>query len=423
MNPYAIRVENLGKRYLIGEQQVKYRMLRDSLQHAAKSAWRFVRTGRRRSNDARTLWALKNLSFEVEEGESLGIIGSNGAGKSTLLKILSRVTVPTVGKVRLRGRVGSLLEVGTGFHPELTGRENIFLNGAILGMTRLEIERKFDEIVDFSEMEKFLDTPVKFYSSGMRMRLAFSVAAHLEPEILLVDEVLAVGDQAFQKKSLNKMDNVVKQGRTVLFVSHNMGAVKSLCTRAIYLVNGEVKYSGEVDDVIDTYLKTAENHQTAQLTFRPDRSRDMQFLAVAVLDGEGRPASRIAHDQPFDVQLQVALRQPKFRLGLSVNIEDSDLNVIASTSDYMLDETRLINRQPGIFTYRIHVPSPLLVPGNYRLSFYIQTMRGKSIDSVEHVCPIEVYDNGSVLARVGAKWKGKVNAPIPWECIEMLPPD
>ena len=269
MSQYAIRAEKLGKRYRIGQKQASYRMLRDVIGQSMRATWNMLAHGRSRNDSSLTLWALKDISFEVEQGESLGIIGSNGAGKSTILKILSRVTVPTVGRVRLRGRVGSLLEVGTGFHPELTGRENVYLNGAILGMTRAEIERKFDEIVAFSEIEKFLDTPVKFYSSGMRMRLAFSVAAHLEPEILLIDEVLAVGDQAFQKKSLNKMDDVVKQGRTVVFVSHNMGAVKSLCTRAIYMEQGQVKYSGEVDEVIETYLNSTENSQAVQLSFPP----------------------------------------------------------------------------------------------------------------------------------------------------------
>ncbi len=398
-------------------------MLRDSLQAAAQSTWRSLRNRPRPSNDSRILWALKNLDFEVDEGESLGIIGSNGSGKSTLLKILSRVTVPTVGRVRLRGRVGSLLEVGTGFHPELTGRENIFLNGAILGMTRAEIERKFDEIVDFSEIEKFLDTPVKFYSSGMRMRLAFSVAAHLEPEILLIDEVLAVGDQAFQKKSLKKMDSVVKQGRTVLFVSHNMGAVKSLCTRVVYLEHGQIKYLGDVDEVIESYLSSMDAEESAKLSLKPDSSLAMQVLSVAVLDSSGRSSGSIPHDKAFDVQVQVAVRKSLFQAMIMMDIEDSNLDIISSTTDFMLDESRLLSRDLGIYTYRIHIPAPLLVPGSYRLTFILRPLRGKLVERLEHVCPFEIYDNGSLMARVGKKWRGKVAVPIPWECIEVQPLD
>ncbi len=423
MNDYAIRVENLGKRYLIGQQRVRYRMLRDSIQQAAQSAWHALRRGPLPENDQRILWALKDVSFEVQAGKSLGIIGSNGAGKSTLLKILSRVTVPTVGRVRLRGRIGSLLEVGTGFHPELTGRENIFLNGAILGMTRLEIDRKFDEIVEFSEIKKFLDTPVKFYSSGMRMRLAFSVAAHLEPEILLIDEVLAVGDQAFQNKSLNKMDSVVKQGRTVLFVSHNMAAIKALCSRAVYLESGQVKYAGEVDEVIEAYLNMTGSHIAAQMQVEPNPNLPMQLLSVAVLNQDGSPSYRIPHDQPFDVQVQVAVRQPVFRSMLLMSVEDSDLGTVLNTSDFMLDESRLLNRDPGVYTYRIHIPSPLLVPGSYRLSLTAKPSGRREFHRLEHICPFEIFDNGSVIARVGARWRGKINAPIPWECVQAMPPD
>ena len=245
MSDIAIRVENLSKRYEIGRAGTRHDTLRDAL------AGLFRREGRGRSE---AFWALRDVSFEVKRGEVVGIIGRNGAGKSTLLKVLSQITEPTGGRAEIHGRVGSLLEVGTGFHPELTGRENIYLNGAILGMRREEIARKFDEIVAFSEIEKFLDTPVKRYSSGMYVRLAFAVAAHLEPEILLVDEVLAVGDAAFQKKALGKMGDVVHEGRTVLFVSHNMAAVKALCGRTILLANGEVDMIGVGTDAIGRYL-------------------------------------------------------------------------------------------------------------------------------------------------------------------------
>ena len=241
MADVAIKVEGLGKRYRIGAAE-RYSTFRDTIVNAARTLIRAITpfSSRPRPAGKPTIWALKDVSFDVNRGEAIGVIGRNGAGKSTLLKVLSRITEPTEGTVELTGRVGSLLEVGTGFHPELSGRENIFLNGAILGMSRAEINRKFDEIVAFSEVEKFLDTPVKRYSSGMYTRLAFAVAAHLEPEILIVDEVLAVGDVVFQKKCLGKMNNVAKQGRTVLFVSHNLAAIRTLCTSAILMYDGRL---------------------------------------------------------------------------------------------------------------------------------------------------------------------------------------
>ena len=266
MSDFAIQVAGLGKKYLLHHQQQpgrRYKALRDVIAGKAKSIFqsRKPEAGNRKSREE--FWALKEVSFEIKHGEAVGIIGRNGAGKSTLLKLLSRITGPTTGSIRLKGRVASLLEVGTGFHPELTGRENIFLNGAILGMSRAEIARKFDEIVNFAEVEKFLDTPVKHYSSGMYMRLAFAVAAHLEPEILVVDEVLAVGDAMFQKKCLGKMQDVSKGGRTVLFVSHNMGAVTSLCRTAIWLGGGRIVRSGPAREIVDEYLTSHAASQTA----------------------------------------------------------------------------------------------------------------------------------------------------------------
>src|SRR5436190_21644862 len=274
MSDVIIAVDNLGKRYQLGRRwNGRYIALRDVLTDCAKSL--FLRNGRKklapdlRLNSVRAshneIWALRDVSFEVKKGEVVGIIGRNGAGKTTLLKILSRITEPTAGRVRIKGRVASLLEVGTGFHPELTGRENIFLNGAILGMTRPEIQKKFDEIVAFAETEKFLDTPVKRYSSGMYVRLAFAVAAHLEPEILVVDEVLAVGDAEFQKKCLGKMSEVARHGRTVLFVSHNMNAVRSLTTSGLLLDRGHLVFRGQVDEAIGCYTKkTLVNQEHAE---------------------------------------------------------------------------------------------------------------------------------------------------------------
>jgi lipopolysaccharide transport system ATP-binding protein len=262
MSDIAIKVENLGKSYLVGHnsaQAERYTALRDVIARNAHNLARKTKdmlAGRAivQGDEVEEFWALKDVSFEIKRGETVGIIGRNGAGKSTLLKILSRITEPTKGRITIHGRVASLLEVGTGFHPELTGRENIFLNGAILGMSRKEIQRKFDEIVDFAEMEKFLDTPVKRYSSGMYVRLAFAVAAHMEPEILVVDEVLAVGDAQFQRKCLGKMDDVGKEGRTVIFVSHNMAALEMLCKSGIYLSNGSVAGLGEINEQVTRYM-------------------------------------------------------------------------------------------------------------------------------------------------------------------------
>ena len=280
MSDYAIKVEGLGKKYLLRHQAAgkRYVALRDVLAEKAKALFGNRRSDRGNRKSTEEFWALKDISFEVKPGEAVGIIGRNGAGKSTLLKLLSRITEPTTGRIRLRGRVASLLEVGTGFHPELTGRENIFLNGAILGMKRMEITKKFDEIVDFAEVERFLDTPVKHFSSGMYVRLAFAVAAHLDPEILIVDEVLAVGDMEFQKKCLGRMERVSQQeGRTVLFVSHNMDLISRLCTRAVLLNAGRIETVGPVEQVMSAYLSRTTS-ASRFVSARADRSLQSMFL-------------------------------------------------------------------------------------------------------------------------------------------------
>jgi len=293
MSDTVIRVENLSKRYVIGHQrQERYVALRDVIADKVKSFGDlFSRNGKVEDPEHEEFWALKDVSFEIKQGDRVGIIGRNGAGKSTLLKILSRITEPTSGRVSIKGRVASLLEVGTGFHSELSGRENIFLNGAILGMGRAEIKKKFDAIVDFAEVEKFLDTPVKHYSSGMYVRLAFAVAAHLEPEILIVDEVLAVGDAAFQKKCLGKMEDVAeKEGRTVLFVSHNMSVVSSLCKKGCLLYQGELIKQGSIQTVIDQYIDSTSLISSESLEFRKDRQGDgsARFTSIQInSDSEG----------------------------------------------------------------------------------------------------------------------------------------
>jgi lipopolysaccharide transport system ATP-binding protein len=295
MGEIAIRAEKLSKQYHIGGPQKTYSRLGDQIVDVLSSPFRRASKLLRGQASGvaeldETIWALKDVSFEVSHGEVVGIIGRNGAGKSTLLKILSRITEPTEGFADLYGRVGSLLEVGTGFHPELTGRENVYMNGAILGMRKAEIARKFDEIVAFSEIDKFIDTPVKHYSSGMYVRLAFSVAAHLEPEILLVDEVLAVGDVAFQRKCLGKMDEVSRQGRTVMFVSHNMGLIQTLCQRGIYLENGEIACAGSVAETVEAYLQSLETANLQEISERVDRRGEgkIKLVGLEVTGANGR---------------------------------------------------------------------------------------------------------------------------------------
>jgi lipopolysaccharide transport system ATP-binding protein len=315
MSDIAIRAENLGKRYRIGMPATGYRTLRETLSE------RFTSLGRQQKEDEATIWALKDVSFEVRQGQVLGVIGRNGAGKSTLLKVLSRVTEPSEGYAEIRGRVGSLLEVGTGFHPELTGRENIYLNGAILSMKRSEIESKFDEIVAFAEVEKFIDTPVKRYSSGMYLRLAFAVAAHLEPEILVVDEVLAVGDAEFQRKCLGKMSDVAQQGRTVLFVSHNMSAVLRLTEEALLIDRGRLALRAPTAQAVDYYLSRGFAQEGKRIWYPEDipaQSAPFYPMALRVLNVRGDVADTVRSVDPITVEIEYKLTAPitGLRVGL-----------------------------------------------------------------------------------------------------------
>jgi lipopolysaccharide transport system ATP-binding protein len=314
----AIRVEKLSKQYRLGTRGGAYQTLREALMHSAGRAWSCLRGKKPDGAAARkgAFWALRDVSFEVEPGEVVGIIGRNGAGKSTLLKILSKIVEPTSGRAQVRGRMGSLLEVGTGFHQELTGRENIYLNGSILGMGRRDIDRKFDEIVAFAEIDEFLDTPVKRYSSGMYVRLAFAVAAHLEPEILVVDEVLAVGDVPFQKKCLAKMDNIAHQHRTILFVSHNLPAVSSLCTRAILIDNGEVKRAGTTSEVIAEFRqmmvpKSQPDAQPHVLYERPasERKGPFEIVRLELLDAAGQPKPMVSTWDDVTIRVHYAAQE------------------------------------------------------------------------------------------------------------------
>ncbi|MBN2466484.1 ABC transporter ATP-binding protein [candidate division WOR-3 bacterium] len=317
-----------------------------------------------RRSESETIWALEDVSFEVKQGEILGIIGGNGAGKSTLLKIISQITAPTSGCIKAKGRVGSLLEVGTGFHPELTGRENIYLNGAILGMKRAEVDRKFDEIVAFSEVGQFIDTPVKRYSSGMYVRLAFAVAAHLDPEILLVDEVLAVGDAAFQRKCLGKMGDVAKGGRTVLFVSHNMASVNNLCNRGVLVTSGRVEMSGPVEDVTRHYLQSA-NPESVLQGILPVSSSDgaLEIRTVEICHTSGHTAGCVQSGDDVTIQTTLCCRKPVPGFGLQFAIRDEANNRIAVlNSTYAGTELDL---KPGDYTISCRIPEFPLVPGAY----------------------------------------------------------
>jgi len=370
MSDIVIRGENLGKCYRIGERE-RYVALRDVLARTFSAPARLFRAHKPASpnGDATHIWALKHVSFEIRQGEVVGLIGRNGAGKTTLLKILARVTRPTEGRARVKGRVGSLLEVGTGFHPELTGRENVYLSGAILGMTKKEIQLKFDEMVAFAEVEKFIDTPLKHYSSGMQMRLAFAVAAHLEPEILLVDEVLAVGDAAFQRKCMGKMGDVAKQGRTVVFISHNMTAVKNLCSRGYLLVDGRIALSAGVSECIESYLAStadlAAGVETCRVTRPPDVAADdtLRIQRVAIRSADGRAILCAGDPLGLFMEVELSRRVEDLVFGFSVYSADGVRIVECRSAD---TRGAIPHLEPGRYVIECSTPNPLN-PGLYSL--------------------------------------------------------
>jgi lipopolysaccharide transport system ATP-binding protein len=399
MSDVAIETQGLSKRYEIGLVQKRPDTLRDQISQSLRSLCRRSDGNSRQKHTA--YWALRDVSFEVRRGDVVGIVGRNGAGKSTLLKILSRITEPTEGRARIYGRVASLLEVGTGFHRELTGRENIFLNGAILGMKRAEIDRKFDEIVDFSGVEKFIDTPVKRYSSGMFVRLAFAVAAHLEPEILIVDEVLAVGDVAFQKKCLGRMDAVAKQGRTVLFVSHNMGAVRNLCSRAFLLINGRVQLAGSTEEVVQQYFRTieADQQEGPPLGERKDRSGDGSVRAVGfsalVPEKQNGGTPRTGAPCEFTIEYEV-LENRGQKFAAAMLVTDSSGFHIFNCSTPMSNTDFFTESGRG--TVVCHLDYLPLKPGRYtvsvKLSWYAGHSRYDKADEVMNAAIFEVIEGG-----------------------------
>lgn len=397
MGDVVIRAEGLGKRYRIGHHEAPYKTLRESLTGLALAPARRIKAlamGRSVRREPEMIWALKDVDFEVRQGEVLGIIGRNGAGKSTLLKILARITEPTTGRVELCGRVGSLLEVGTGFHPELTGRENIYLNGAILGMRKAEIDRRFDEIVAFAEIERFLDTPVKRYSSGMYVRLAFAVAAHMESEILLVDEVLAVGDSAFQKKCLGKMGDVAREGRTVLLVSHNLTAIRSLCPRSVLIVGGQIAAVGATANVAWAYLdegRRAADEARGDLSAHPGRIPGSHSVlkSVCVRNMDGKVTSELLEPKfMIDVGYKVGCDDPPLG-GIGFILEAEDGGRVGSFNTFMSQPP--IQRLPRDGVVRFKIESPALLAGWYRLTVSAGFFHNQIADKIESAAKFQMF--------------------------------
>jgi ABC-type polysaccharide/polyol phosphate transport system ATPase subunit len=418
MSDIAIRVENLSKRYHIGGRQEKYRTIRESITDAAAAPLRRIRSvmrGEASIANKGEIWALKDVSFEVKRGEVVGIIGRNGAGKSTLLKLLSRIMEPSGGHAAIYGRVGSLLEVGTGFHPELTGRENIYLNGAILGMSRVDVERKFDEIVYFADVEQFVDTPVKHYSSGMYLRLAFAVAAHLEPEILLVDEVLAVGDVEFQKKCIGKMDAVASEGRTVLFVSHNMATIQALCSRGLLLNQGKVLQDGMMRSCVEEYFYR--NEVVEPPNHAPVSSEQLCFLGAPKISGCDRNTIILERDFTVNVafkcdlktvsSLQLSIKNYTGEYLVHQQIRLSDLDVV----DDVVDR--------DIHNLKLHFPALYLSPGVYSFSIRATMVTGRDVHkwltSELLLFEVKSEDEPGIGGRISGR-NGAVLAPaVQWQ--------
>lgn len=406
-----IQVRNISKQYNIGIDRT-YKTFAESFTNAVSSP---IQTLKSIGHQDKTFWALKNINFNVNRGEVVGIIGRNGAGKSTLLKILSRITTPTEGEIRLRGRVGSLLEVGTGFHPELTGRENIYFNGAILGMKKKEIDNKFDEIVKFSEVEKFLDTPVKRYSSGMQVRLAFSVAANLDPEILVIDEVLAVGDAAFQKKCLGKMGDVAERGRTVLFVSHNMEAIKRLCQWSIRIEDGLVVDKGDSYKVVENYLALKSN-DSGNIKISPNPNKKMSLREVSILDVNNNPSSRLDMGKPFKIRINYDVNQQARSVHVICFIFTVEGINVFGTGDADLSPERLNIREPGNYTGEFEVPPHLLGEGNYSITVSLGRPFQEVYDRHESVIHFTIVDDSSMRRNwLHKRRPGILGIEIPWK--------
>ncbi|HVU57456.1 MAG TPA: polysaccharide ABC transporter ATP-binding protein [Puia sp.] len=418
MSQPVIKVENLSKQFIIAhEAREGYSTLRDTVMKSVSGMLSSRKREANRNGHAtkETFWAINDVSFEISKGDRVGIIGRNGAGKSTLLKLLSRITEPSAGRITLNGRVASLLEVGTGFHPELTGRENIYLNGAILGMSRSEIRKKFDEIVAFAETEKFLDTPVKRYSSGMYVRLAFAIAAHLEPEILIVDEVLAVGDAQFQKKCLGKMEDVSKnEGRTVLFVSHNMGVVSQLCQTAILMQSGRLASIGNVNEAIQHYIAINAESGKGYIADAEKIAGKSNYLSrFNTTKADGSSCNEYIFDEHMYLEVDFVVRDMNPNLQIGIGLQDKIQNRIFT-----------IIREIGKFqktdehTYKgkVRLPASLIAPNIYSFVVALWTKDGQVFDILENVCSIKIHDSGTDLAKYEGVDNGSVVVKAEWLC-------
>ena len=422
MTNTAIRVDGLGKRYVIGELE-SHSALRDAIGEAIRAPIGWLRRGhaRRKARSEEHVWALRNATFDVAPGEVVGIIGRNGAGKTTLLKLLSRITQPTEGSADVYGRVGSLLEVGTGFHPDLTGRENVFLNGAILGMRHAEIERKFDEIVEFAGVERFIDTPVKRFSSGMQVRLAFAVAAHFEPDILLVDEVLAVGDHDFQKKCMGRMEDVGARGRTVLFVSHSMPAVLRLCPRVVLLDRGGVVADGPAREVTRAYLESGLGTSAArEWPDMADAPGDdvVRLRSVRVLDHTGHVSEEVDVSRPAEIEVRYRLCQPATGLQTALTFTNEDGVTLFASMDPDPRAGDEAHREPGAIRSVCRIPRGLLAEGQVLVEVVLYSPRPNRFHAVEKdavAFHAVVRADAGVDERVPLKWPGVVRPLLDWE--------
>jgi lipopolysaccharide transport system ATP-binding protein len=418
MSTPIIEVTNIGKKYNLGKRRVGYVALRDILTTIIKHPLRFLNVKAKEvagTAPKEEFWSLKNVNFEVNKGEVIGVIGPNGAGKSTLLKILSQITPPTTGEIKIHGRVGSLLEVGTGFHPELTGRENIFLNGAILGMTKAEVARKFDDIVEFSGIGKFIDTAVKYYSSGMYVRLAFSVAAHMEPDILIVDEVLAVGDAEFQKKCLGKMDDITKsEGRTIIFVSHNLDAIERLCTKTLLLKKGEIVKYGDTADVINYYLNV-DRTLNSVVEYPHKKDLEGQINRVSILNKDGKPQAQIPVGEKFFIDIEFDVRTPLEKKLLFLYFFYNGEILLQSTEGDGIGEYK--DYQPGTYKTRVEIPAYLFQVGVVFLNIGLKHLsdgRG-SVDTVKEISFEIINDKNSRDPIFGDSHWGKISSILEYK--------